>query len=122
MSSENCNVKVPDEGNGKVSSGSGNGDTIVASESSKQVSRVVFSNDQLDELSAEELRSHWRLQQCYIDSLEALNVTHEGRSACALRNDPYCFLVVYSAPEKSVNTKFVMISVNRVFIRILNGF
>lgn len=85
MSSENSNVKVPDEGNGKVSSGSGNGDTIVASESSRQVSRVVFSNDQLDELSAEELRSHWRLQQSYIDSLEALNVTHEGE--CAMLRD-----------------------------------
>ena len=121
MSSESSNVKVPEEGNVKASSANVNGDNVVSAQSSAQVSRVVLSNEQLDDISAEELRSHWRLQQSYIDSLEALNATHEGRSACALRNDPYCFPVLYSVPKKSVIATIVIISVLEVFIRILNS-
>uniref|UniRef100_T1ID22 Uncharacterized protein n=1 Tax=Rhodnius prolixus TaxID=13249 RepID=T1ID22_RHOPR len=90
MSSDNSGTKLPEDGEA-ASETKVEPEDSHPSETVPKVSRLHLSDEQLTEISLEELRSHWRQQDSYINLLESRSSTYEGRSPCALRY----FIVLY---------------------------
>ncbi|KAL1121977.1 hypothetical protein AAG570_003385 [Ranatra chinensis] len=80
MNSETTNGKTAEDGSGKASPTNVNasGVGVPCGGSSTQSSRICLTEDQLESITLEELCSHWRHQDVYIDSLVTLNSNLEG--------------------------------------------
>lgn len=78
MSNENNINNVPEDG-GENPSACSNTEVVRVSDVTPKLKRVELTNEQLDEISHEELRTYWKQQDSYINSLESLNNIYEGR-------------------------------------------
>lgn len=78
MSNENNGNDVPEDG-GEVPSARMDCEAPGASDLSTKVTRVELTNEQLKEISLEELRTCWKRQDSYINMLESRNSIYEGR-------------------------------------------
>lgn len=76
MSNENNGNDVPEDG-GEVPSTRMDCEAPGASDLSTKVTRVELTNEQLKEISLEELRTCWKRQDSYINMLESRNSIYE---------------------------------------------
>lgn len=76
MSNENNSNDVPQDG-GDTPSASSDNEAVGVSEVTPKVKRVELTNEQLEQMTLEDLKASWKQQNCYINSLESLNSSYE---------------------------------------------
>lgn len=76
MSNENNSNDVPEDG-GENPSPNSDTETTGVSDLTAKVKRVELTNEQLENVSLEDLRSYWKQQDSYINYLESLNSNYE---------------------------------------------
>uniref|UniRef100_A0A069DTF3 Putative splicing regulator n=1 Tax=Panstrongylus megistus TaxID=65343 RepID=A0A069DTF3_9HEMI len=86
MSSDNSGTKLPEDGEA-ASETKVEPEDSHPSETVPQVNRLHLSDEQLEEISLEELRSHWRQQDNYINLLESRTSTYEGECSSLKENE-----------------------------------
>nr|BAN21042.1 hypothetical protein [Riptortus pedestris] len=86
MSNENNSNDVPEDG-GENPSQNSDTDTTGVSELTTKVKRVDLTNEQLENISLEELKTCWKQQNSYINYLESLNSNFEEERLSAKESE-----------------------------------
>lgn len=77
MSNEITSNDVPEEGD--APSAPSDNEAVRVSDSTPKFKRVELTNEQLENISLEDLRTSWKQQDSYINMIESLNSSYEGR-------------------------------------------